>query len=55
MASLFALQFKDAQEVFDLIDHQFSISNDVLVELTKAFLDEFKTGLSTYNQPMAMM
>jgi hexokinase len=55
MASLFALQFKDAQEVFDLIDHQFSISNDVLVELTKAFLDEFKTGLSTYNQPMAMI
>ncbi|KAF9008852.1 hypothetical protein BDQ17DRAFT_1388567 [Cyathus striatus] len=45
----------DQQSVFDLIDHQFQLPRDVLVDLTKAFLDEFKLGLESYGHDMAMI
>ncbi|KAJ7638476.1 hypothetical protein FB45DRAFT_741354 [Roridomyces roridus] len=45
----------DAQRVFDDIDRQFTLGPDTLVELTGAFLDEFKVGLDNYNHPMAMI
>ncbi|KIM45917.1 hypothetical protein M413DRAFT_7969 [Hebeloma cylindrosporum] len=55
MASLPSLQYENPQVVFDLLDRQFSLDENVLVELTKTFLEEFKTGLGSYNHPMAMM
>jgi len=55
MASLPFLQYENPQAVFDLLDRQFSLDENVLVQLTKAFLEEFKTGLGSYNHAMAMM
>ena len=43
------------QAVIDGIDRQFQLSKDSLVEITEAFLREFKQGLSKYGEPMAMM
>lgn len=43
------------QRVLDDIDRQFRPSVDKLVNLTKEFLVEFKLGLESYGQPMAMM
>ncbi|KAJ7688368.1 hypothetical protein B0H17DRAFT_938338 [Mycena rosella] len=45
----------DAQRIFDDIHRQFQLSPETLVELTGAFLDEFKVGLGNYNHPMAMI
>lgn len=47
--------YKDAQHILDGIDSQFQLKPETLQSLTKAFLDEFAVGLSSYNQPMAMM
>lgn len=55
MASISSFCYKNAQEVFDIIEDQFTLQPDSLVELTKAFLDEVKIGLANYNQAMAMM
>ena len=55
MASISSFYYKNAQEVFDIIEDQFTLQPDLLVELTKAFLDEVKIGLTNYNQAMAMM
>ena len=55
MASISSFYYKNPREVFDFIDDQFTLKPDSLVELTKTFLDEIKTGLANYNQPMAMM
>jgi hexokinase len=55
MASLPFLQYESPQAVFDLLSRQFSLDENVLVELTKTFLEEFKIGLGSYNHPMAMM
>ena len=55
MASISSFYYKNPQEVFDFIDDQFTLKPDSLVELTKTFLDEVKTGLTNYNQAMAMM
>lgn len=55
MASIPAHQYVNSQAVFDLLERQFILGEDVLVELTKAFLEEFKVGLENYNHPMAMM
>lgn len=46
---------ENAQRIFDDIDQQFQLDPDSLVELTKAFLAEFRVGLGSYNHPMAMM
>ncbi|KAJ7477104.1 hypothetical protein B0H11DRAFT_2029697 [Mycena galericulata] len=45
----------DAQSIFDNIHSQFQLSPEALIELTGAFLDEFKVGLGSYNHPMAMI
>jgi hexokinase len=45
----------DVQFIFDDIHRQFQLGPETLVELTEAFLDEFKVGLGDYNHPMAMM
>ncbi|KAJ7499288.1 hypothetical protein FB451DRAFT_1428708 [Mycena latifolia] len=45
----------DAQRIFDDIHRQFQLSPETLIELTGAFLDEFKVGLGSYNHPMAMI
>ena len=55
MASISSFYYKNAQEVFDFIDDQFTLKPDTLIELTNAFLGEVKTGLTNYNQAMAMM
>lgn len=55
MASISSFYYKNPQEVFDIIEDQFTLQPDSLVELTKAFLDEVKIGLTNYNQAMAMM
>jgi hypothetical protein len=55
MASISSFYYKNPKEVFDFIDDQFTLKPDSLIELTKTFLDEVKTGLSNYNQAMAMM
>jgi len=55
MASISSFHYQSAQEVFDLIESQFTLQQEPLVELTKTFLNEFKTGLTSYNHAMAMM
>lgn len=55
MASISSFYYQNAQTVFDVIEDQFTLQPDPLVELTKAFINEFKIGLANYNQPMAMM
>ncbi len=55
MANISAHQYDSPKAVFDLIDHQFSLDETTLVDLTKAFLAEFKVGLDNYGKPMAMM
>ncbi|KAJ7937401.1 hypothetical protein B0H13DRAFT_2425519 [Mycena leptocephala] len=45
----------DVQFIFDDIHRQFQLGPETLVELTEAFLDEFKVGLGDYNHPMAMI
>ena len=55
MPAIPAFQYDSDKEIFGLLERQFSIGEDVLVGLTKAFLDEFKLGLSEYNHDMAMM
>ncbi|KAH9482884.1 Glucokinase [Psilocybe cubensis] len=55
MSSIPVHQYDSAQSVFDLLERQFVIGEDTLVELTQAFLEEFKVGLESYNHPMAMI
>lgn len=55
MASISALTYKDSQSIFDDIDRDFRLQRETLMDLTKTFLNEFKAGLESYNQPMAMM
>ncbi|PPQ68776.1 hypothetical protein CVT24_007718 [Panaeolus cyanescens] len=55
MSSISIHQYNDPQAVFDLIDKQFSVDDNVLLDLTKTFLEEFKVGLANYNQAMAMI
>lgn len=55
MAFSSALFTNDDQRVLDDIDRQFRPSVDTLINLTKEFLVEFKLGLESYGQPMAMM
>jgi len=55
MASISSFCYKSPQEIFDIIEDQFTLQPHSLVELTKAFLDEIKTGLTNYNQAMAMI
>ncbi|CAK5262682.1 unnamed protein product [Mycena citricolor] len=50
-----ALSAKDPQPVLDDINEQFQLGPETLVELTEAFLHEFKLGLGQYNEPMAMI
>ncbi|KAK7060171.1 hypothetical protein VNI00_000935 [Paramarasmius palmivorus] len=47
--------YKDPQNVFDSIDYQLTLEPSTLTELVKAFLNEFKVGLGSYNHPMAMI
>jgi hypothetical protein len=55
MASTTAFAYNSADELYEHIDAQFQLSSSQLVELTKAFLQEFKQGLESYGQAMAMM
>jgi len=55
MASTSSYFYKDSQNVLDAIDYQLTLDPNTLVGLVKAFLDEFRMGLSNYNFPMAMM
>jgi hypothetical protein len=45
----------NTQGVVDQIERQFTLSPETLVDLTKAFLNEFELGLGSYGQAMAMM
>lgn len=55
MATLSSFQHERPQAVFDLLEQHLSLKEDGLVSLTHAFLDEFKSGLANYGQPMGMM
>ena len=55
MAPIPALSASNAQHVIDDIDAQFQLKQDVLIELTKAFVEEYRLGLSQYGKAMAMM
>jgi hexokinase len=55
MAPISALTYDNAQHIFDDIDRHFQLNQETLVELSNAFLDEFRAGLGNYNHPMAMM
>lgn len=55
MSPISALTYDNEQHIFDQIDRQFQLSQETLVELSKAFLREFSAGLGEYNHPMAMM
>lgn len=46
---------RDPQQVVDDLAEQFTVDQDFLLTLTKAFLKEMHEGLSSYNHPMAMM
>jgi hypothetical protein len=48
-------QYTSTQGVVDQIEHQFTLSPETLVDLTKAFLNEFELGLGSCGQAMAMM
>lgn len=55
MATLSNFQHENPQAVFDLLERHLSLKGDSLVSLTQKFLDEFKTGLANYSQPMGMI
>ncbi|KAF5357599.1 hypothetical protein D9758_007415 [Tetrapyrgos nigripes] len=55
MASTSSYFYKDPQSVLSDIDHQLTLNPSTLLGLVKAFLDEFRQGLSNYNHPMAMI
>lgn len=55
MAPISTPQSTNTQDVVDQIERQFTLSPESLVDLTKAFLNEFELGLGSYGQPMAMM
>lgn len=55
MAPISTPQYSNTQGVVDQIERQFTLSPETLIDLTKAFLNEFELGLGSYGQPMAMM
>ncbi|KIK08425.1 hypothetical protein K443DRAFT_672443 [Laccaria amethystina LaAM-08-1] len=55
MAPISIPQYTNTQGVVDQIEHQFTLSPETLVDLTKAFLNEFELGLGSYGQAMAMI
>jgi len=55
MAPISTPQYTNTQDVVDQIQRQFTLSPETLVDLTKAFLNEFELGLGSYGQAMAMM
>lgn len=44
-----------ARKIFDDIEAQFQLGQDALIKITEQFLEDFRLGLSEYNQPMAMI
>jgi len=55
MAPISTPQYTNTQDIVDQIERQFTLSPETLVDLTKAFLNEFELGLGSYGQAMAMM
>ncbi|KIL68174.1 hypothetical protein M378DRAFT_158709 [Amanita muscaria Koide BX008] len=55
MPFIAAFSDDNAQRILDDIDRQFRPSLDTLVDLTREFLVEFKLGLESSGQPMAMI
>ncbi|KAK0206198.1 hypothetical protein DFS33DRAFT_565432 [Desarmillaria ectypa] len=55
MASTSYHFFRDPQAVLDDINYQFQLEPSTLISLAKAFLEEFRLGLSNYGHPMAMI
>ena len=55
MPPLYALHDDNQQHVFDDIDRHFLLSQEVLIELATAFVEEMGLGLGKYNHPMAMV
>ncbi|KAM6495692.1 hypothetical protein JOM56_008398 [Amanita muscaria] len=55
MTYIAAFSDDNAQRILDDIDRQFRPSLDTLVDLTREFLVEFKLGLESSGQPMAMI
>ena len=55
MPAISAHQYDDAQSVLDTIGRQLTIADDQLIEITRAFVEEFQLGLNNYGKDMAMM
>jgi hexokinase len=43
------------QRVLEDLAEEFTLDDAQLLEITQQFLDDFRTGLSEYGHPMAMM
>jgi len=50
-----ALYSGSAEAMLEDIERQFHLDEDVLVSLTKAYLDELAEGLGAYGNALAMM
>jgi len=50
-----ALYSDSAEAILEDIEKQFHLDADVLVSLTKAYLDELAEGLGAYGNALAMM
>lgn len=55
MARNSALSNDSSEVALANIERQFTLTEESLLEITKAFLEEVATGLKEYNHPMAMM
>ncbi|KZT74519.1 hexokinase [Daedalea quercina L-15889] len=52
---LSAASVEAERKILDDIEEQFHLDEDALIEITKQFLEDFRTGLAEYNHPMAMI
>ena len=55
IGALSGVSIEEERRVLDDIEHQFHLDEDVLIRITKQFLDDMHLGLGEYNHPLAMM
>lgn len=55
MAHTSALYSQSQQDILNTVHAQFTLSEDILLNLTKTFLREAAQGLASYGHSMAMM
>ncbi|EPT03115.1 hypothetical protein FOMPIDRAFT_1022483 [Fomitopsis schrenkii] len=55
IGALSGVSIEEERRVLDDIEHQFHLDEDVLIRITKQFLDDMHLGLGEYNHPLAMI